>query len=52
MSDSVIHRTALASGIVFQEEGLSMNWQLTQDSSMVERQAIDLEVRGSSPGSG
>ena len=30
---------------VFQEEGLNMNWQLNQDSSMVEYQARDLEVR-------
>ena len=37
---------------VFQEEGLSVNWQLNQDSSMVEHQAIDLEIRSSSPGSG
>ena len=27
------------------EEGLRMNWQLNQDSSMVERQARDLEAR-------
>ena len=27
------------------QEGLRVNWQLNQDSSMIERQAIDLEVR-------
>ena len=31
--------------MLFQEEGLRVNWQLNQDSSMVERQARDLEVR-------
>jgi hypothetical protein len=30
---------------VFQEEGLSMNWQLNQGSSMVKHQTRDLEVR-------
>ena len=29
-----------------------MNWQLNQDSSMVECQARDLKVRGSNPGPG
>ena len=30
----------------FQEECLKVNWQENQDSSMVERQARNLEVRG------
>ena len=29
----------------FQEESLKVNWNKNQDSSMVERQARDLEVR-------
>ena len=29
--------------MIFQEEGLRVNWRLNQDSSMVERQARDLE---------
>ena len=32
-------------GMLFQEEGLRVNWQLNQDSSMVQRQARDMEVR-------
>ena len=31
--------------MLFQEEGLRVNWQLNQDTSMVEHQAKDLEVR-------
>ena len=34
----------------FQEESLKVNWNKNQDSSMVERQARDLEARGSNPG--
>ena len=34
-----------SSGMLFQEESLRVNWQLNQDSSMVERQARDLEVQ-------
>ena len=30
---------------LFQEENLKMNWQENQDSTRVERQARDLEVR-------
>ena len=33
------------SGMLFQEEGVRVNWQMNKDSSMVERQARDLEVR-------
>ena len=31
--------------MLFQKEGLGVNWELNQDSSMVEHQARDLEVR-------
>ena len=34
---------------LFQEESLKMKWQDNQDSSMVEGQARDLEVRVRSP---
>ena len=34
-----------SSGMLFQGEGLGVNWQLKQDSSMVELQARDLEIR-------
>ena len=37
---------------MFKEEGSNMNWQLSQDSSMVERKVRDMEVQGLSPGSG
>ena len=34
-----------SSGMLFQEEGLRVNWELKQDGLMVERQARDLEIR-------
>ena len=34
-----------SSGMLSQEEGLGVNWQLNQDSSMVERQARNQEVQ-------
>ena len=52
MADSVIDHTALQMVPIFQEEDIGMDWWLNQDGSMVERQARDLEVRGSSPGLG
>ena len=36
----------------FQEEYLNMGWYWNLDSSMIERQARDLEVRGSNPDPG
>ena len=52
MADSITDHNALQVASMFQKEGLSVNWQLNQNSSIVEHQARDLEVRGSSPGSG
>ena len=52
MADSVTDHNTLRVASVFQEEGLSVNWQLNQIAQLVERQARDLEVRGSNPGSG
>ena len=45
MADSVTDHTRLESCMLFQEEGLRVNWQLNQNNSMVECQARDLEVR-------
>ena len=46
MTASVMDHIALQLWQLFQEEGLKVNWQENQDSSMVERQA------SSSPSSG
>ena len=45
MAASVMDNIALQSWKLFQEEILKVNWQENQDSSMVEHQARDLEVR-------
>ena len=45
MAASVMDHVALQWWQLFQEEGLKINWHENQDSSMVERQARDLEVR-------
>ena len=44
MAASVMDHIALQWQL-FEEESLKVNWQENQDSSMVERQARDLEVR-------
>ena len=49
MAASVMDNIALQSWKLFQEEILKVNWQENQDSSMVEHQARDLEVRVGGP---